>query len=565
LAGALRGRRWYGQSLVKGFLLWILLVACGQAANPGNSAIASAHPLANAAGYEVLEAGGNAFDAAVAVSAALAVVEPNATGLGGGGFWLLHRAEDGFEVMVDGRERAPAAATANMFLDEKGEPVPGLSRNTVLASGIPGQAAGLIHIAKTYGNLTLAQNLAPAIRLARDGFPMYPRLQGGLKFKQRQLLTNHAGKVFLPGGEVPELGQVVNNPELADALALLARDGRDGFYTGEQARRLVAGVRGLGGIWTEADLADYRIMERAPLKTRYKDMVITGAPPPSAGGVAIAEALNILEPYELKAVDDVTRAHLVVEALRRAFRDRGQYLGDPDFVSMPIERLLHPFYADGQRAGIRMDKATSSDSLPGLSAWEAKGTNTTHFSILDAEGNRVSATMSLNFWFGNSIMIPDTGVVLNNEMDDFSVKPGVADGFRLVGAEANAIAPGKRMLSSMAPTWAESDKGLVILGTPGGSSIISMQLLGLLAWSEGADAKTIVALPRYHHQYMPDVITYEDNAFSADQLRALESLGHRLALSGRRYGNMEVVTWDYASGKVQAASDPRGDGEGRVY
>lgn len=565
MAGALRGRRWYGQSLVKGFLLWILLVACGQAANPGNSAIASAHPLANAAGYEVLEAGGNAFDAAVAVSAALAVVEPNATGLGGGGFWLLHRAEDGFEVMVDGRERAPAAATANMFLDEKGEPVPGLSRNTVLASGIPGQAAGLIHIAKTYGNLTLAQNLAPAIRLARDGFPMYPRLQGGLKFKQRQLLTNHAGKVFLPGGEVPELGQVVNNPELADALALLARDGRDGFYTGEQARRLVAGVRGLGGIWTEADLADYRIMERAPLKTRYKDMVITGAPPPSAGGVAIAEALNILEPYELKAVDDVTRAHLVVEALRRAFRDRGQYLGDPDFVSMPIERLLHPFYADGQRAGIRMDKATSSDSLPGLSAWEAKGTNTTHFSILDAEGNRVSATMSLNFWFGNSIMIPDTGVVLNNEMDDFSVKPGVADGFRLVGAEANAIAPGKRMLSSMAPTWAESDKGLVILGTPGGSSIISMQLLGLLAWSEGADAKTIVALPRYHHQYMPDVITYEDNAFSADQLRALESLGHRLALSGRRYGNMEVVTWDYASGKVQAASDPRGDGEGRVY
>lgn len=564
MAGVIAAARGYCGGLLRYSLLWLLLAASAQAAGPGNAAIASAHPLANAAGYEVLEAGGNAFDAAVAVSAALAVVEPNATGLGGGGFWLLHRAEDSFEVLVDGRERAPAAASANMFLDERGEPVPGLSRNTALASGIPGQAAGLIHIAKTYGKLTLAQNLAPAIRLAREGFPMYPRLQGGLKYKQGQLLTNHAGKVFLPGGKVPELGQLVTNPELADALVLLARNGRDGFYAGEQARRMVEGVRGLGGIWTEADLADYQVVERAPLKTRYKDMVITGGPAP-AGGVVLAEALNILEPYELNKLDGTTRAHLVVEALRRAFRDRGQYLGDPDFVTIPMQRLVHPYYADGQRASIRLDKATPSDSLPGLSAWEAAGTNTTHFSILDAEGNRVSASMSLNFWFGNGIMIPNTGVVLNNEMDDFSVKPGVADGFQLVGADANVIVPGKRMLSSMAPTWAESDHGLLILGTPGGSRIISMVLLGVLAWSEGADAEHIVARPRFHHQYMPDVITYEDNAFSDDQLRALESMGHRLELSGRRYGNMEAITWDYASGEVKAASDPRGDGEGRVY
>ena len=564
MAGMIAATRGYCAGFFRSSLLWMLLAASAQAAGPGNAAIASAHPLANAAGYEVLEAGGNAFDAAVAVSAALAVVEPNATGLGGGGFWLLHRAEDGFEVLVDGRERAPAAASADMFLDEHGDPVPGLSRNTALASGIPGQAAGLIHIAKTYGKLTLAQNLAPAIRLAREGFPMYPRLQGGLKYKQGQLLTNHAGKVFLPGGNVPDLGQVVNYPELADALQLLARNGRDGFYTGEQARRIVDGVRSLGGIWTEADLADYRVVERAPLKTRYKDMVITGGPPP-AGGVAVADALNILEPYELDKLDGATRAHLVVEALRRAFRDRGQYLGDPDFVTIPMQRLVHPYYADGQRASIRLDKATPSDSLPGLSAWEAAGTNTTHFSILDAEGNRVSASMSLNFWFGNGIMIPNTGVVLNNEMDDFSVKPGVADGFQLVGADANVIAPGKRMLSSMAPTWAESDQGLVILGTPGGSRIISMVLLGVLAWSEGADAEHIVALPRFHHQYMPDVITYEDNAFSRDELEALESLGHTLQLSGRRYGNMEAITWDYESGEVKAASDPRGDGEGRVY
>jgi len=366
-------------------------------------------------------------------------------------------------------------------------------------------------------------------------------------------------------GQVPELGQVIRNPELAEALELLARHGRDGFYAGEQANKLVEGVRDLGGIWTLQDLAEYQVVERAPLKSRYGDVTITGAPPPSAGGVAVANALNILEPYKLPGLDSVTRAHVTVEAMRRAFRDRGQYLGDPDFVTAPVQRLVHPYYADGQRAGIRLDKATPSASLPGLSPWRAMGNDTTHFSILDAEGNRVSATMSLNFWFGNGIMIPDTGVVLNNEMDDFSVKPGVPDGFQLVGYDANAIAPGKRMLSSMSPTWAESDKGLVILGTPGGSRIISMVLQGVLAWAEGADAMQVASLPRFHHQYLPDFISYEEDAFSEAQIKALEALGHTLKPVGRRYGNMEVITWDYLSGEVQAASDPRGDGEGRVY
>lgn len=545
--------------------LWLLLVGGALAATPQHAAIASAHPLVNAAGYEVLEAGGNAFDAAVAVSAALAVVEPNASGLGGGGFWLLHRAEDGFEVMVDGRERAPAAASADMFLDKAGEPVPGLSRSTALASGIPGEPAAFVHIAREYGRLPLARSLAPAIRLARQGFPMYPRLQGGLKYKQQQLAGNHAGSVFLIDGQVPELGQVIRNPELADALELLAGHGRDGFYSGEQASKLVEGIRELGGIWTLQDLADYQVVERVPLKSHFGKVTITGAPPPSAGGVAIANALNILAPYRLDGLDRVTRTHLMVEAMRRSFRDRGQYLGDPDFVSVPVELLTHPYYADGQRSGIRLDKATPSDSLPGLVSWETKGTDTTHFSILDAEGNRVSATLSLNFWFGNGIMLPGTGVVLNNEMDDFSVKPGVPDGFELVGFDANAIAPGKRMLSSMSPAWAESDKGLVILGTPGGSRIISMVLQGILAWAEGADARQLASLPRFHHQYLPDVISYEENTFSESEIKALEALGHTLQPVGRRYGNMEVITWDFASGEVQAASDSRGDGEGRVY
>jgi len=234
-------------------------------------------------------------------------------------------------------------------------------------------------------------------------------------------------------------------------------------------------------------------------------------------------------------------------------------------VDMPLERLLHPYYADGQRASLRMDRATPSQSLPGVLPWDAAGTDTTHFAILDAEGNRVSASLSLNFWFGSGIMIPGTGVILNNEMDDFSVKPGVADGFKLVGGDANAIAPGKRMLSSMAPAWAESDQGLLILGTPGGSRIISMVLLGVLAWADGADAAGVAALPRFHHQYLPDVITHEDHAFSEAELQALRQMGHQLSLSGRRYGNMEVITWDFDNGRVEAASDPRGDGEGHVY
>jgi gamma-glutamyltranspeptidase/glutathione hydrolase len=551
----------------RAFLLSCLLLVSQwlAAAGPGVHAIASAHPLANQAGYEVLEQGGNAFDAAVAVSAALAVVEPSSSGLGGGGFWLLHRAEDGLEVLVDGRETAPAAATPDMFLDEKGDPQPQLSRASALAAGIPGEPAGLAHLAARYGKLSLATSLAPAIRLAREGFPMYPRLQGGIKYKADQFGGTPMADLLLPQGRVPELGEVLKNPELAWALEQMAQRGAAGFYQGEIAARLVQGVRAGGGIWTQEDLASYRIVEREPLKSRYRGITLTLAPPPSAGGVAIADALNILEPWDMGKLDRVTRTHLVVESLRRAFRDRGEYLGDPDFVDVPVQRLTHPYYADGQRASLRLDRATPSQSLPGILPWDAKGVDTTHFSILDKDGNRVSASLSLNFWFGSGIMIPGTGVILNNEMDDFSVKPGVPDGFKLVGSDANAIAPGKRMVSSMSPAWAESEKGLLILGTPGGSRIISMVLLGVLGWADGLDAQGIVGLPRFHHQYLPDAITYEDNAFTAEELSRLSGMGHTLSLSGRRYGNMEVITWDYASGKVEAASDPRGDGEGHVY
>lgn len=545
-------------------LLVVAVPAIG-ADGPGRAAIASAHPLATEAGHEILARGGNAFDAAVAVSAALGVVEPYSSGLGGGGLWLLHRAEDGFEVMVDGREVAPAAATADMYLDEAGEPLPRASLDGPLAAGIPGLVAGLEHMSARYGRLPLAVSLAPAIRLAREGFPVHELMRLGLSYK-RELLSRWpaAADVFLTeDAGVPEAGVVIRQPALATTLERVANEGAAGFYEGETAHLLVEGVRQAGGIWTLVDLASYKIEERAPIVWSYRGARIVSAPPPSAGGVALADMFNILSGYPLAELDRPTRAHLMVEAMRRAYRDRAEYLGDPDFVAIPVDRLTHPWYAAGQRTSIRMDRATPSEMLPAYDA-EDEGSHTTHFSIIDADGNRVAGTQSINGWYGSGFMAPGTGVLLNNEMDDFAIKPGVANLYQLVGASANAIAPGKRMLSSMSPTFAESERGVVVLGTPGGSRIITMVLLGLLEWMDGGDAAAIAGLPRFHHQYLPDKIYYEAEAFDARDIKTLEAMGHPLEQTGRLYGNMQVVTWDYDSGEVKAASDPRGAGGARV-
>jgi gamma-glutamyltranspeptidase/glutathione hydrolase len=535
------------------------------AAGPGHAAIASAYPLASDAGKEILAKGGNAFDAAVAVAAALAVVEPSSSGLGGGGFFLIRRASDGLEVMIDLREMAPGAASRDMYLDKDGNPVPGLSRDSALAAGIPGEPAGLAHLAKKYGKLPLSVSLAPAIKLARDGFPLYPRLRGGMQFKKAAFLkTPDAARVFLVDGEVPELGAIIRQPELAASFELLAKSGADGFYKGAFARKLVDGVRSLGGNWTVADLANYKIVERAPVVGQYRGARIVSGSPPTSGGVALIDALNILEGFDLDKVDKVTRTHLVVEAMRRVHRDRAVYLGDPDFVDVPVARLINEYYAAGQRASIRMDKATPSAMLPGVDA-PSPGPSTTHFSVLDARGNMVAATITLNFFFGSGLMIPDTGILLNNQMDDFSVKPGVPNGFQLIGADANAIAPKKRPLSSSTPTFVEGPAGLMILGSPGGSYIPGMVILGTLNFMEGKSAQEIVAAPRFHHQYSPDVLQFETDALSAEDRKALEARGHTLREGTRKWGNLQVVIWDYKTGKVEAASDPRGAGVGLVY
>jgi gamma-glutamyltranspeptidase/glutathione hydrolase len=535
------------------------------AGGPGRAAIASAYPLASEAGHEILRKGGNAFDAAVAVAAALAVVEPSSSGLGGGGFFLIRRASDNREVMIDLREMAPAAASRDMYLDKDGNVIPGLSRDSALAAGIPGEPAGIAHLAKKYGKLPLSVSLAPAIKLAREGFPLYTRLRGGMQFKKETFLkTPDAARIFLVNGEVPELGHVIRQPELAATLELLAARGADGFYKGEFARKLADGVRSLGGNWTAADLANYKVVERAPIVGHYRGARIVSGSPPTSGGVALVDALNILEGFDLAAVDKVTRTHLVVEAMRRVHRDRAVYLGDPDFVDIPVERLINPYYAAGQRASIRMDRATSSASLPGVDA-PSPGPSTTHFSVIDAKGNMVAATLTVNFFFGSGLMIPGTGILLNNQMDDFSAKPGVPNGFQLIGADANAIAPGKRPLSSSTPTFVEGPEKLMILGSPGGSYIIGMVLQGTINFMDGRSAQEIVAAPRYHHQFSPDVLQFETDALSIDDRKALEARGHTLREGTRKWGNMQVVTWDYKTNKVEAASDPRGAGVGLVY
>ena len=530
-----------------------------QATKPGKAAIASAHHLATQAGHGILAAGGNAFDAAVAVAMTLAVVEPASSGIGGGGFFLLHRASDGKDIFLDARETAPAAVNRRWYLDEDGKPDRDKSVNGPLAAGIPGQPAALARLAEHYGRLPLAQSLAPAIQLARDGFPVddkYRTLIGGRIDVLKRWSTG--ARQFLAAGEIPEAGHIIKQPDLAATIERLAEHGFDGFYSGQTARRLVTGVNEAGGAWTLDDLADYRVHEREPIRIDYQGHTVVTSPPPSSGGVALAQMLNILSAWELPALQPAQRTHLVTEAMRRAYRDRGIYLGDPDFVDMPLAMLTGRDYAAGLRASIMPDKATPSAMLPGNDNTQ-RGTHTTHFSIIDADGNLVAATLSINLPYGSGFVPPGTGVLLNNEMDDFALVPDEPNAYGLIGRDANAPAPGKRMLSSMTPTFLRNDQRVLVIGTPGGSRIITMVLLGLLDAANGATAEAIVAAPRFHHQYLPDVISVEPEGLAADQVEALRGLGHTVNFGQRAWGNMQVVLWHRDSGRLEAASDPRWD------
>jgi gamma-glutamyltranspeptidase/glutathione hydrolase len=534
---------------------------------PPGHAVATAHPLATAAALAILEQGGSAFDASVTASAVLSVVEPQSSGIGGGGFFLLHRAADAFEIMVDARETAPLAAHPNLYLDARGVADPKASLAGPKSAAIPGAPAAWIHVARKYGSLPLAQLLAPAIQLARDGFALDAR-QGRMLAESVKHLSPAAAAIFQPGGQPPAVGTLIRQPELAATLEAIARDGRWGFYEGPVAQQLVAGVRQAGGVWAAEDLRRYRVAERKPLQFFFRDYRITTAAPPSAGGVALGQALALLEARGWPPTDPVQTKHQLVEVLRRVYRDR-RLLGDPDFVTLPLYRLLSREYLLPLARTIPLAAATPSDQLPApgelpVVATTGEGTNTTHFSILDAAGNRVAATQTINTEFGSGFMPPGTGVLLNNEMDDFSASVTASNVYGLVGSAANAIAPGKRPLSSMVPTFVEGPRGLLIIGSKGGSTIITQVLRGILGFIHGMSAQEAVDLPRYHHQYLPDQISYEPGALTAEDQQGLNALGHRLKVVSTRFGNMQAVWWDKRADALAAAADPRGVGTGMV-
>lgn len=532
---------------------------------PGQHAVASAHPAATAAGREILERGGNAFDAAIAVAAALAVVEPYSSGIGGGAFFLLHRAASGVDIFVDARETAPAAATADMYLDAQGEFVRDRALNGPLAAAIPGVPAALAHLASRYGKLPLTTSLAPAIRLAKEGFAIGPRYKMMAGFRTKAFSASPAAaEIFLRDGVAPEVGARIVQLDLAATLESIASDGAESFYRGALAERLVAGVRAAGGIWTLADLAGYAVKERPPIVTMYHDIKVVSAPPPSSGGIVLAEAFNILERYDLAALSEVDRVHVVIEAMRRAYRDRADFLGDPDFTTIPTARLLAKAYADSLAKDLSLETATPSAELPAIGI-KPEGEDTTHFSVLDADGNRVAATLSVNYPFGATSVPPGTGVLLNNEMDDFSARPLTPNAYGLVGAGANAIAPGKRPLSSMTPTFLITPRRIGIIGTPGGSRIISMVLIGALEFARDLPPSEWVSAKRFHHQYLPDQVQYEKGGLSEGLQDALSAKGHSLKELKRNYGNMHAVLWDKRVGVVDAASDPRGEGGAQVW
>jgi len=539
------------------------------ATHPPGAAIASGHRLATEAGLQIIREGGNAFDAAVAVSSTLGVVEPISSGLGGGGFFLLHDARTGKDVMIDAREYAPESASPEKYLDKNGKLDPAKSINGPWSAGIPGLPAALVELADKHGKLPLKTSLAPAIKIATDGFPVYERMASGYA-QRRDEMEKYPGtrEVYLRGGKPIQTGDLFKQPELAHTLTLLADKGRDGFYKGETARKLLAGVKAAGGQWTAQELASYQVKERAPIRFDYKGWTITTVPPSSSGGIALAEMLQILEGYDLKAMDPVHRTHLVVEAMRRAYRDRTFFLGDPDFTTIPQKVLLSKDYALGLRSTINPDKATPSDLLSG-NPTPLEDDETTHFSIIDAEGNRVGATQTVNLLYGSGLIPKGTGVLLNDEMDDFALKPGTPNAFGVMGYEANAPKPGKRPLSSMTPTFMENGDKSIVLGTPGGSRIITMVLLGILGYDDGLTAQQVAALPRYHHQWLPDLIEAESGTFDDATAKGLEAMGHPLKLPGDTaaggrgsshvWGNLQTVEWDKRSNTLSGGSDPRNE------
>jgi gamma-glutamyltranspeptidase/glutathione hydrolase len=527
--------------------------------------------VATEIGVEILRRGGNAVDAAVATQFALGAVNPEAGNIGGGGFMVV-RMSDGRTTALDFREKAPLAASRNMYLDGKGTVT---DRAVVghLAAGVPGSVAGMWEAHKRFGSLPWAELVQPAINLA-EGIVVHERLAESLQAHEQELrkYPGTAG-VFLPGGRAPRVGDRLIQHDLAETLRRIARNGKDGFYRGRTAELTTEEMRRGGGIMSMQDLADYEAVWRDPLVFKYRGHTIITMPPPSSGGATMAEILNILEGYNLKALGYLSSGHVHfwTEAVRRAFADRNEYLADPDFVPQPTERMISDTYAAERRTDIHPDRATPSDQVrPGLGPGGSTNTtlgpgeaqHTTHYSIVDRQGNAVAVTTTINSLYGSFVTVTGAGYLLNNEMDDFAASPGTPNQYGLLQGEANAIAPRKRMLSSMTPTIVLDDSGRVklVTGSPGGPTIITTvaQIVSNVVDFD-MDIATATAAPRLHHQHLPDVVQYERAGLNQDVVMALRGLGYRVEARSGYQGDTQSIQF-LANGTFAGVADPRGGG-----
>lgn len=511
--------------------LWVHAASVAPVAAP-NGMVVTAQHLATHVGVDVLKHGGNAIDAAVAVGYALAVVYPAAGNLGGGGFMTIQLA-DGRKTFLDFREKAPLAASANMYLDKDGNVIKGMSTRGYLAVGVPGSVAGMEYALEKYGSKKRSDLIAPAVKLAENGFVLEA---GDIQMLHSATEDFRAdapsAAIFLNHDKPYAVGERLVQKDLAQTLRRIQSQGKNGFYQGPTAADLVAASKANKGLLTQEDLNQYSVREFAPVECDYRGYHILSAPPPSSGGVVVCEILNIVEAYPLKdwGFHSAQAMHYQIEAMRHAYADRNAYLGDPDYVKNPIAHLLDKAYAEKIRAAIRPDQAgISSEIKDGVAPHE--GSNTTHYSIVDKFGNAVSVTYTLNDWFGARVTAAHTGVVLNDEMDDFTVKKGVPNMYGLVQGDANAIAPGKRPLSSMSPTIVTREgKPVMVIGTPGGSRIITVVVETIInAIDYGMNIQEAVDAPRFHQQWLPEATMLESYALSADTRKILEAMGHKFA------------------------------------
>jgi gamma-glutamyltranspeptidase/glutathione hydrolase len=581
-----------------GALLITLLLTPGLAAPPAlladskpvhapHAIVVSIDELASKAGVEIMRQGGNAIDAAVATGFALAVVYPQAGNLGGGGFMLIRMA-DSKTHFIDFREQAPAAVTAAMYLDAQGNVIPGASEYGYKAIGVPGSVAGLVYAAKKYGKLTLPQLMAPAIRLAREGFALQWQQARDLREDSHLADYPESRRIFQRNGNFYKQYEIFRQPDLARTLERIAKN-PDDFYRGAMAHELAAAIQKGGGLITVEDLAHYQVKEREPVRGTYRGYEVISAPPPSSGGTVLIESLNILEGYDLAKAGSrsAESLHLTAEAFRRSFFDRAEFLGDPDFSKLPIAQLTDKKYAEAWRATIDPNHATASKDLerPAIfntlapvgpqqtnqarSESTRESTHTTHYSLVDADGNAVAVTTTINDWFGSRVTAEGLGFLLNDEMDDFSAKPGVPNGDGLIQGAANSIGPGKRPLSSMTPTIVLKDgKLFLVLGSPGSSRIITTVALAIMGVVDyGMNIQEAIDAPRFHQQWMPDVL-FVESWFSPDTIHALEKMGFKIVVGQHDgttlspyWSDAECIAIDPQTNDRLGASDGRNSGK----